>query len=217
MFLYDRTDDIIDVYSMIPNIKKIVKYRKIEADKFSDFKFLRAVMRGYALLANMNNNDILDESQLNYNPYINEEFHELKPQLMLAKEKQIILHNFYNGSFDYCKIIRVQNKEENTEKYLLITKNNYKSYGTKDIREMRNIISIPESLYLLQMLLQGNFNIVKYKNIHNQLKQFDISTKPVQKFYVSDIERLSKFGLLDYDEVLQNVEVTKKILNKVRW
>lgn len=88
-------------------------------------------------------------------------YHRLNPNGLSNKEKEQILHDFYNGLFDEQPVTRV--KKEGLKKliYYLLTKRNYE-FSIKDNRhkKMSGIIEIPESLYILQLILDEDFEIL---------------------------------------------------------
>lgn len=119
--------------------------------------------------------------------------------------------NINNKSFIYnC------DNEKSMVYYLLIT-SSYEREPFSSHVCMSNIVSIPQSLYLLQLLLQGRFHNLD-ENIDEQLSLFDFKFYPIEVIPFEYIESMSKYGLIDnstsmIDEKLKDSE---KILKKLR-
>lgn len=83
---------------------------------------------------------------------------------------------------------------------------------------MNDIIVLPKSLYLLQMLEQGKFDSIIEEDLTVQLGLFDISDKPIERLNIKQIKRMYDYDLIpgSLEGIMTDVEKTQKILQKVQ-
>lgn len=230
MYLYDRDDKTINVYELIGNKEKLAKYKKEELEKAisPEFRFLKAKTTNEKPLED--NCDItfwykLESRETYY--WSDDYFHFIEGYLLDEEEKlkqEEILNDYYEGKFSKNKVYEVQDYNVETStfevvKYLLPTrpyeideKNFFK------VSVMNHILSIPKSLYLLQLIEQEKFYLVKDEDITKQLQLFDVSEKAIESFDLEKLKRADELNLLrnSYEDVLEKVEKSQKILTKVK-
>lgn len=162
------------------------------------------------------NKSILDNFYLGI--YDNTRIVTVYKKIMPQFTDELLDMNSFNG---YCMEGIINNREISNEKqiihYLLIT-------GTYELERlsshvvMKNIISIPKSLYLLLLLNKGKLNKIGDENIDQQLSLFDFSIYPISIIPIEHLEKAFKYGLIDgnMDDINQKLEDSQKILKILR-
>lgn len=85
------------------------------------------------------------------------------------------------------------------------------------IRYHMNVISIPKSLYLLNMFLQGNIDEIAEENIDTQLKFFSLTPKPILTVSLEYLEKLIQYNLVRYTDNMDALfDSHQKILKKLK-
>lgn len=219
MFLYDRTDNTIDIYEFLANFDDLKQYRKEQIEKIlEDERILKARSRvaNYGdshLLENLQNNSIIPEEQLTKDGI--KEFHYLDT-VNNSELSELTLLKFFNGSYDDKKIFRIK-KSNNDLDYLLLTIDIYNS-TLDDANEavMPNIIKLNKELYLLQMLQQGNYEIIQNEDIKKQLELYSLIYK--KSVDLEEIKKLDSYKITDnlYDKIIKKAEIDKIIFNELR-
>lgn len=102
-------------------------------------------------------------------------------------------------------------------KYLIIT-DKYELQSLSKHTVMRNIIAVPKSLYLLQMLEQGNIKPISDENLEEQLRLFNLNLYPSRTIPYEYLEGAIKCGLIDnsIEQVQEKIEDSQKIMKKIR-
>lgn len=121
------------------------------------------------------------------------------------------------GLINNHKMITTYSNEKQIIHYLLIT-STYELESLSSHVVMRNIISIPKSLYLLQLLNQEKISEIGSENIDNLLELFDFSVYPINTTPLEYLEKAFKYNLIDdsIDNINQKLENSQKILRKLR-
>ena len=81
-----------------------------------------------------------------------------------------------------------------------------------------SVINLPESLYLLELLLREKFELLNDKNIQEQLKLFDISC--VDSFSLGTLDKLNGYGMINDEsmkEIDRKIEQSEKILKLIKY
>lgn len=83
---------------------------------------------------------------------------------------------------------------------------------------MHNIISIPKSLYLLNMFLQGNIDEISEEDISKQLECFNLNPTPILTIPLEYLEKVVQYNLVkySYDNMDTLINNHQKILRKLR-
>ena len=81
---------------------------------------------------------------------------------------------------------------------------------------MKGIINIPESLYLLEALLQGRFNLIGNKDINEQLNLFDI--QHIGRINISVLKNICEYELLtdSYESIINRIKGNENVVSKVK-
>ncbi len=163
MYLYDREDKKINVYELNANKERLAKYKKEELEKAicPKFRFFkskatdkRPLEERDVLLYWM---EIYDHETLYWS-----DGHYHFMEFYLPDEEEVhkqarILNDYYEGKFSQNKVFEVYDYNEKTStfkviEHLLLTQPYEPDENNLEISVMHNILSIPKSLYLLQVL-----------------------------------------------------------------
>ena len=132
-------------------------------------------------------------------------FHSFEPCFDSENVQNLII-NYCAGAFVNSRVVLVQRptsgRRTKSVKYLLTTQDKYIN------REMKDIISIPECLYYLQMLEQGKFSVVYRDEIDEQLRMFSVSKEPQISLTVDELEKWHKsnFPMEPFESTLKQVD-----------
>lgn len=225
MYLYGENDDQIEVFEMEPNKKKIAEFKKEEMESIpQEERVITAKTNsdGMRMLSNRDIGEQVYEKKLNQNHsglWGGNSFHCMETHTTDEKEnkrQQKLLKRYYDGDFTEDPVVLLKREAHDLKvlKYLLLTEKQYFRHG--DILAMKNIISIPKSLYLLQLLEQGNFYHAADEDIQRQLETFDISDEPIMQISTSELKKMYDCKLIPgiFPAVMLNVKITQKILDQ---
>lgn len=218
MQLFNINGDKIEVYGLFPKSEKIKLYKMQEMEKINDDE---RVMR-----ARTNYHRPLESPELSvFLRYLNQDkddnfgenfWHKFEHSG--KRRQEMVLNNYYEGKFDKesSNLVRVIDDCTNQIiKYLLLTNLRYHFYESGgEITTMPDIIEVPESLYLLHLIMQERFSLVTDKNIIEQLNCFDLTDNPSESFDIKKVEEMCKLGLIEenFDSIIERVKVRQKIL-----
>ena len=221
MYLYDKKENTIDVYEMTPNFKKTVEYKKNEMETIPfDERVLKACSNCNRELEHTDSPIIYEKLQYRENRIPGRVYYHSITSYQMTDEEKIrqseLLGEYYNGDYKNKKIALIKKSKNEITKYFLLTALWYSCCDNEYV--MDDIISIPKSLYLLQMLEQGKFYRVDEEDISKQLQTFNISTSPVERISIAELKNMYNVGLLHgtFDCIMDKVETTQKILQKVK-
>lgn len=227
MYLYEKNQDKIDIYSFEADIEKLKDYRKKILDErkkcdifyileTTDKNIVQKFMRGDRInvtLLERNNYD----SQLVTYP---KNYYSLKTNELLHQE---IIDNYIDGYYEDKMPTTVFQKEDGDELFFmdyLITKdvsqislkNEKKIYYRLD-----DIIKLPSELSILQFLENGKFDKILNSKIDfsEQLKMFDINK--IESISEDVIMEMCKYNLINenYKDIAKKINTAQKILKKI--
>lgn len=187
MFLYDKKEKTIDVYSMIPKKEEIVNYKIDEMKKIPEEE--KVVCARLIQSVDIDKNDIF-LNRINLEMIKSRHLH---PVLEISKVLYL-LESYYldflvtYGNFSISSLDGI--------KHYLTTKNSY-TIGFQDganVGILGGIIQIPETLYILQLLKEERFDLLTDKDISSQLDLFDI--KFVKDVNLEELEKASYCGMV---------------------
>lgn len=132
-------------------------------------------------------------------------YHKLKVDKSNKDACKELLQRYYQGQLTDKDIARIQ--YESGIRYFLLKNRVYSpDLYDKQLKILNDIIEIPESLYLLQLLLQEKFSLIGDKDISEQLSLFKLSH--VDNIHVEDMLKMDACGITD--------DVSSKVLIKAR-
>lgn len=231
MLIYDKKDTEIDIYSISANEAKIKYYKKRIIDSLDEDELF------YSLTTNSSNIVSKIENNL-YQPliYSNGVFIDNRGWLKLIPMKNTFSYNpqrqkeiiekYIEGEYDNLdikSIIERTSKEDSTYKShsLLLVENfldtrNAIAGFREVVFETKNVIDLPNNLYLLYLLQHGEYEKLLSKNIDEQLSLFDIEY--LKSVSMIDIKEMIDVGLISgtlFDAV-SKVKIGSKVLQKVK-
>lgn len=260
MYLYEKRDNYIYVYSLEPDYVKIKEYRINELSQIPEehmfFSAYADVVTPNKILEKVN--DEIDIENLNIKKtnltnipntlFYHNDYHEIKKDSF----DKLVFENYCNGNYTDNKTIKITqtsikydsiNIDEQNELdmlrfslknghfnesiphtkikepiyYFLIT-NCYKKYGLSNNMIMENIMSLPKSLYLLQLLQQGNIRNISNENITEQLNLFKFNKTPLRYIPYEHIKSALRYGLMDdtLNNINTKIENSQKILKLLK-
>ena len=174
MYLYDKKNDKFDVYSLMPDDKKLYQYRVQEMEQIPEDEMIICGETGTGI----NSYEIFKNYENKFDTEIipienaNGSYHRLKPDVLNGKgrNREILLDSYYYGHLKDKKIARISDLKK--IRYLLLKQTQYTCYPNKSILE--EIIQIPESLYLLSLIEQEKFPLIGDKDVSEQLSLFKL-------------------------------------------
>lgn len=223
MFLYEKKDNSLDVYSFIGNEQAMTEYRRskmleipekdriLVAESYCDDMSEPPLLEFYVKKFDTS---IIPMESLNYQ--VNElRYHFLK----VAKANKInnnkLLDSYYCGNLSDKSVARVQDLDK--LRYFLLPNNIYSAdrYDNR-YKRLENIIELPESLFLLQMLEQEKFSLLKDKDISDQLSLFSVSC--IDELCLDELKKMDNCGITQnaYKQTLIKAENDKNILKLIR-
>ena len=212
MFLYDKKDKSLDIYDFTANKNDLVNYRMAQLeqlpeddrvfvaethiDPYGDIPLFEQynveTFNDLILPANYADND--SEERKNGDAY--RRYHVLKRDRRSKRNNEILLDCYRYGFLSDRPIVQIQYDE--TVKYYLLKKAKYSflssdKYGKNYI--MEDIIQLPETLYLLQLIEQGKFNSLDGKSVAEQLSLYSLSK--INEIGFEEIQKMDACGITE--------------------
>ena len=226
MYLYEKEKDKINVYELKELKDKLFEYRRKEMEKLNK----------HSILYNFLSNDVhtmyslmqcdLDEKKLITKEnkfFIHKNGVKLENVYYLYDNQIIIdglLYQFCNGYYNLSeKLVNLYNGDD-VVKHFVLTNNNIDIRKRKLLKidgefykyKLSNLINIPETIYLLQLLINEEFEKIYDKNIDELLALYDFQDIPVNSLDINTINFINySYKLTD-----EELELNQNILKKVR-
>ena len=235
MYIFKEEKGNIKTYLLYPNIKKVREFKKEEIEK---------IPHEYTILKALGNVNVLDgePSYLNWNNLLDscgdsrvgKVFHMLRKYDFTTEEnkrQEKLLTDYYSGSFDDRRVIRVKPYGEDKKEIYGIPKNVEYLLLTRKYEEsvysflMNDIIVLTKPLYLYETFLRA-INNYDYKSvadidIDKILPYFDIcegTYKPFAKDRIRDMFDARLMNLVSlgayYPEFMKNMDQSSMIVEK---
>ena len=197
MFLYEKEGKDMKVYSLKKDEQALREYR------MNQMKQIRAGRRCFyttEVVESLRDDPTLlrRNFETDITPYS-----ELVDKLRYNTDKEdcdALLREYYRGDYtnrsvaviDYYKKLR----------YLLMVtiSPRYAGYPRKNTLCIDDLVELPESLYFLQLLERGKYNLLAEKDVSEQLQYFDFHF--VDSFNEQELQKMIKCGILS-NETLQ--------------
>ena len=227
MYLYEKDKNIVNVYELKEKRDKLFEFKRKEMEKNKKIETV------YSVFSNSDEDIRMfrDIREYDINKFI-KKYNTLfkhKNGLKLSENHYFLenrnnidglLYQLYCGDYDFYgyDVKKLFDKDKNdVKKYFLQTTSEIKCHKPEHFNgesyqfELPNILSIPESIYLLRLLIQQEFGKLVDKNIDEQLSLYDFNAIPIQKLDLDTIRFISNNYLSDKD-----LELNNYILKKVR-
>lgn len=149
----------------------------------------------------------------NYSKQVQEKkFREAK--VRLEESQQEILDKYIEGLLDDTSIKTIY-RRPNQDVFHFLTPNQSRLIDNCQVWEVKNMLSLPQELYLLHLLKNGQFSKLTDEDIEEQLKLFEINF--LRTIKLSDIDEMINSGLFadTLGDITQKAETGSKILRKV--
>lgn len=232
MFLYDKKDKQIDIYSFEADKMALIDYRKRVIDKqnfnelFYSFETTSNTIKDRFLGAEELDVRILEHQDKTYDA--SDWWSQLKQEKAPSKSNRIIqeelIRKYINGDFSQSIPTRIFIPDEGVDCYLksyLVTSKPSSIYSNVEKRSyyrLENIISLPNNLCALHLLENGKFsNILSTWLYYDEPLQF-FSAEQVDSVSEEEMKKMFTYGLLNgtYSDTLENVDNTQKILKRLK-
>ena len=229
MILYENNEakKRIDVYTLKPDEKALIEYRRENIEKQNiDELFYCFETTNETIKRRFLNAEELDTRFLEHNS--EDWWSEIRQQGSMPKSKELIqkeiLEKYINGEFSKVVPTRTFIPDEGTDCYLknyLVTgapTSTYSNIEKRNIYTIENLISLPNNLCALQLLLNGRFSEILGTWLdYSEPIQFFQAIKETE-INIDELKTILQFNLVDktYDEVKRKIETTETILQKVK-
>lgn len=226
MYLYEKENNQIKVYELKDLKEKLFDFRRKEMEKNGKNGLVyRVFSNNLNDIYNFQNEEKYDMSKFitKYNLYIKHKKGLKLYEVNSMFENRIIvnglLYQLYNGDYDcnYEVTKLFEGEEDNIKKYLLLTNSDIKFHkincfdGESFRYELSNIISLPESIYLLRLLIQKQFVELVDKDIDELLSLYEFNNIPIKKLDIDTMKFINKNYITK-----KELELDQHILKKVR-
>lgn len=204
MFLYDKNGESIDVFTFNERNEELRQYKinemsKIPIDKrclyteeiVTTFQATPILLKKDLYTEEISTKDLIGKNKsLNY-------YTDLK-------DAEDLLELYYSDNYTYRPVARLRDLKK--LRYLLVASNynHIREENNKITMKVDDIIEIPKSLYLLQLLQQQKFSTIINEDLSEQLNLFDFS-------YINNIT-LEKINKMDACGATNNIY--SNIINK---
>lgn len=234
--LIEKEDNKFKIYRVIADKHKVSDFKMKEMGKIQfDLRVLKATTNDKDILKIDNDVEEFSFDDLNYKRgFFGSKYHSISTHNALHSGDDVyhyertihyvnnILKGYYDGLYD-DKCLAVVKGVEGCNYYLVGDDYIYKKEHSK-IRSISTIINLPESLYLLHLLLNKRVDLVKGKPIDEQMALFDFTGDPIKIFEseeIKDYDRLcmelyGKKRESTYDLLIRKAEDCANVLQYVK-
>ena len=217
MFLYDKKDKTIDVFTLTHNPQEIRDYKIEQMKKIPPHK--RSLFTE-EIVSNCKSTPVLFKKDLNSEIIDISELRGPNKSLNYNTDMEDVadlLEWFYQSEqTDDKQVARVSDFK--MLKYLLIAGNYFssKEENGKIILKVVDIIQIPKSLYLLQLLLQEKFSTISGEDISEQLSLFNFSY--VNNINLDELQKMDACGITEnaYSRIINKANNDKPVLKLLK-
>ena len=227
MYLFAKNNSQIEVYSMMALNDKIKKYRQGVLSKNKNLKVTTLISTDKDAINHLQNATKIDERDVIFskNNFIGSDvWSEFFDDEITLEDKTKVINNYLLGLYDTNVPIEVVKNVYNEQKkwveipaYQMLLTEEKKVYDDyKSNIKLKNIIMLPQNLFFLQCLINGNFARVANEDITNLLKLFNFRyLKSVDIFEIIEILNL---GLVDGNitDIENKASIGEKILRRAK-
>lgn len=244
MYIFDKKDESIDVYTMSAKLKAIRDYKESVLENNTSGSLIYTMVtndeegvKRFESASEIPFDRISFEasspdhlkawiwshfigqsgtrSMAELKALLSSELAASQDNISVTMDRIRLLNNYINGTFDDRPTVRVTNVPGNDNYYFLRTEDFDRSFSTSPL-VISNLINLPKELYILQLLLQGKFDQVVDERVLSQLAFFDIDY--YRSFSIEDIEALYNTGLVSgsYEDTIHNAEIGSSVLRRIK-
>lgn len=219
MLIYDKKGDTIEIYTIKEKTEELKKYKKGVISRCKEPMF-------YSFKTNIENTAHAFENsreiwqfKLNrdyYSVFDNNEFSSLE----VIPENKEMLNKYILGDYNTLKPIistdydYEKQKDKVVHKFIRPEEAKITTYSSNKSWTFNNVIDLPQNLYLLQLLLVGDYKNLVNANISKQLSLFEIEY--LKSVNLLQIKEMIETGLVSgtLDEAVEKAEIGSKVLSK---
>ena len=211
MYLYDNDGEFVCIYELVPKTDKIKEYKKREMEKIPEgarlWTSIASSIDDQIFLQKVHQ---IPSSRLDfYIPYVSG---VSSHRLLLQECENGTIDNYYNSYSSFGNPLKVKKGKtnKNIPDYFIVTENNYIKDNYNYI--MRNIIAIPESLYLLELLLGKRYDLIR--DINDVCEQLDLfEVKEINRIKIQLLHDMRDYGMISNENVEELVTRKRRILS----
>lgn len=215
MFLYNKLDNHVEVFSLTRDEDKIRKYR---IEQMKNIPFDKRCLYSEEVVASYDDNPLLAKTDLDLNIILESDLVGEGKVLGYNTDSDDcvdLLERFYIDKYLKRPIARVDALRD--LRYLLIAADyvNTRKNGSKIIMRIEDIIELPKSLYLLQLFEQEKFGIIGDEDLSSQLALFNFQS--LNKISLDELKKMDEACITDeaYQRVIAKCENDKPILKQL--
>ena len=223
MFLYDKKEKSLDVYSFNDDKPDIIGYRMNQMFKIPERE---RVVVAKSFSYDDNDTPLFERYQKQFDTIVipmilaNEKENELRYHLLKTvgitsrRNREILLDSYYFWHLSDRKIARIQDLDR--LRYFLLTTTKYTRESWEPrVKILKDIIELQESLYILQMLEQEKFSLLGDKDISKQLDLFKISH--INQISLEELKKVDACGMTinTYEQVLAKADNDAHVLKLI--
>lgn len=216
MFLYDKQDKLIDVFSLDRSSKRIRDYR-IEQMKIIPAN--KRCLYTEETVQSFQDAPVLCKKDLDAGIISKSELIGTNKSLNYNTDSDDcadLLEWFYNDNCVNRSVARVNFLKK--LRYLLIASNciNSREENGNVIMKIEDIIEIPKSLYLLQLLEQEKFSLLADEDITEQLELFNF--RHINSVGIEELQKMDECGITQdaYSRVITKAENDSHVLRLLK-
>lgn len=218
MYLYDKKENGYEVYSMTIDKMSAYLYRNAQIEKI---KSDRRVLYFEERVKNLLDKPLFAHYKNEIEVPIEEVFISqgnhyriLKTSSMDSSMKECLIGKYKLGKFSHSRVVKICSPKE--FRYLLLTKEARSVSNDHSIMAMTNIIELPKSLFLLQLLEQEKYAYLGYEDLSEQIDLF--TKEKVGMVSTEELARMDRCGITKNasNEILKKSEEHEKVLKYIR-
>ena len=212
-YLYKMNEftDNVEIYKLIPKLNDISSFR--EKTMESNNNLYNALLNTSVNKVDISSKYMISNDKLKRNlseDEVNNEYHRL---VKSNSNKKDIIDNYINyGIDDNSSLYHVVGKKN----YGIIVPNENYEFHTKNMAIIRDIIKVPDELYVLEKLIQGEYD--KIKDYYLEVLSPLFNVMQIGAISYRDIKNVYDLGLVndDLNDVVSRIDITEKVLQKIK-
>ncbi len=233
MFLYDKKEKSLDVYDFTANKDDLIDYRMTQMEQIPESERIFVAEThidpyGDLLLfekytGKTFNYEVLSASYAdNYSEErkksdVYRRYHVLKSDNRSKRNNEMLLDYYVFGHLADRSVVQIQYPE--IIKYYLLKRTSYDFVGSDEYGKnykMEDIIQLPESLYLLQLLEQDKFTSFDGKDISEQLELYTLAK--VNEISMEELQKMDACNITQdaYLKTIKKAENDSHVLKLIK-
>ena len=230
MYLYNKDNNMIEVYSVNYSYDELDKFRKEEMQKIPlDKRFYYAITKCNPILERPIETIKWRNLECGDSYYGDQSYHSISNYNLDEEEmnrQYRLLQEFYNESNSFNPTVKVIIDEdskiihdiEEDYRYFILTQKEYvKRLYPNDGYILPDILSVTKPLFLLQLFESRQFNRLKDENIDFLSSLLQVSDEPVEKISIEYLKRLENLGVYStFSEQMSKICESQNFFQKLK-